>query len=96
VDRIRWGLEVCIAAFAVSILFANPLTARISNYAIVGGGILAGDGFMLVFMGEYLIYFCLTFAAMFGLLIWARHKSIVTLCKKAKGPKSRVLDFMRR
>ena len=96
VDRIRYGLTICLAAFAVSIFFANPITARISNYVLIGGGLVSIDGFMLVFMAEYLPWFCGLFVLLFCLLLWARKKSIVTLVKKAKKPKGRALDFMER
>lgn len=81
VFRIQYGLGLCLLSFTVSIMFANPVTARISNYGLIGGAVVAGDGFMLVFIAEYLIYFCIAVFAMFGVLVWARRKSIVTLIK---------------
>ena len=82
--RVRIGLSMVLGAFCISIMFANPLTARLSNYGLIGGAFLAGDGFLLIFMAEYLIWFCVVVFCLFGFLLWARKKSIVTLCKGLK------------
>ena len=84
VKRVSWGLSLVLGGFCVSIMFSNPITARLSNYAIIGGAFLAGEGFVLVFIAEYLIYFCIIVFLLFGVLLWARKKSIVTLCKGLK------------
>ena len=70
--RVRIGLSMVLACFTLSLMFASPITARIANYGLIAGGMVSVNGFMLLFMAQYLLWFCIGVAILFAILVWAR------------------------
>ena len=90
ITRVSLGVTIALVSFVVSIMFANPLTARLSNYGLIGGGTWALDGFLKIFIAQYLVWFIWIIAilVLFGILWWAKDKSVVKFIKEKKNGKT--------
>ena len=86
-SNITRGLSLLVISLAVSLLFSNPITNRVTSIAMTAGGVWALVGFIKLFAATYLVL--LTWlaagAVLIGLVYRVRKRSICRSWKWVKG-----------
>lgn len=86
VKQLSLGLSIVVVSFIISLMFANGITHKISDYGVAGGGVWSLNGLLKIFIGMYLTYIIWgVVLCVIGFLIFRfRKKSIVNIFKKRK------------